>query len=65
MKAEINESKQLLIIPENGTEVMGLEAWTDLVLGNGGQVEFLIGLPDADGLMTPFMNLRHGEVRGA
>lgn len=63
MKAEINENQQLLILPENGTEAMGLEAWCDRFLERGGLIGFLLTSLEPDGKIEPSSPIRTGEVR--
>ncbi len=61
MKAEINKNKQLLILPENGTEALGLEAWCDRFLSHGGQMGFILE-PLDEGKIRPSSKMRCGEV---
>lgn len=65
MKAEITESGQLLVIPENGAEAWGLEAWCDRFLKITGYIGFILEVPDPDdnGKIHPGARLKTGEVR--
>ena len=63
MKAEINECGQLLILPENGVEALGLEAWCERFLGITGYIGFVLEPLDPEGKISPMARIRQGEVR--
>ncbi len=65
MKAEINKNQQILILPENGAEAMGLEEWCDRFLENGGSIGFILTPIDTDGNIESTTSIRIGKVCGS
>ncbi len=62
MKAEINKNKQILILPENGAEAMGLEAWCDRFFENSGEIGFVLTPLNKDGNIEPTSSCRVGKI---
>ncbi len=63
MKAEINEHKALMIIPENRAEGMGIEKWFDEhVRVNQAEILFMVNPLDEKGEIIP-SDIRLGKCK--
>lgn len=66
MKTILNERGQLLIIPENTTEVYALTEWCRRTFDgpDGGEIGFILETLDKDGKMSTSAKMKYGVIRG-